>query len=146
MLRNKDLLENLGSPCTRTALIDSVKSLKIIALCIQPCCQASQNIVKEGLTRKVFRNKELAGKTPRLWIPANPFCSDRLRCECAQCHCGFLVARVKVGCHNESNFRCGKCDFAFGRTWIDENGNDSSDLFSVPLCLSGENLRISRST
>jgi hypothetical protein len=65
----------------------------------------SQNIVKEGLTRKIFRNKDLAGRVSD-WAR----CRSRmiLRCKCARFHCALLVARVKVGCHEEYDFGCGK--------------------------------------
>jgi len=58
---------------------------------------AWQNIVKEGLTRKIFWNKDLAHLGPGLSScpPKN------LRCKCARFHCSLSISRVKVGCHKE---------------------------------------------
>ena len=67
---------------------------------------ASQNIVKEGVTRKIFQNKDLAGKVvdPK----TGSYRRTILRCKCARFHCAVLISRVKVGCHKECDFRCGK--------------------------------------
>lgn len=85
-----------------------------------------QNIVKEQLTRKIFRDKDLA----------SPIVSDRmlsvspegLRCECARCHCALLVARVKVVRHIGVNFGVEKLmavllsrAIHLSRAWSDNN-------------------------
>jgi hypothetical protein len=55
-----------------------------------------QSLVKEGVTRKVFRNKELQAWVPaRVWLPV----AGRFAVQCAQCHCAPSVVRVKVVRH-----------------------------------------------
>jgi hypothetical protein len=77
-----------------------------------PRASALQSIVKEGLTRKVFRSKDLAGQDCRSWrISPN----DLLR-ECARVHCALFSPTVKVIGHMEGEFGCGKATESSSRT------------------------------
>src|SRR5438309_8858275 len=67
-----------------------------------------QNIVKEGLTRKVFWNRDLAGSDCRPGLEVSAALT--LRCECARVHCALSTARVKVIRHMEGEWGCGKCE------------------------------------
>src|SRR5438309_6215487 len=65
-----------------------------------------QNIVKEGLTRKVFWNRDLAGPDCRPGLEVSA--AMTLRCECARVHCALSTARVKVIRHMDGEWGCGK--------------------------------------
>jgi hypothetical protein len=62
---------------------------------------SSQNIVKDGITRKIFRNKDLAGRGLGSGFGAQ---SDVLRCNWARCYCALLVVTVKVVRHKGCDF------------------------------------------
>jgi hypothetical protein len=79
-----------------------------------PNC-SPQSIVKEQLTRKVFRNRDLAGSDcgpSSGWLLRAEFWAApggiALRCECARVHCALFMATVKVVRHIEAELDCGK--------------------------------------
>ena len=84
-------------------------------------------VLSKNLTRKVFQKKDLLDGQSRHAVSnvsydvAKPGSSGRpsvnrkiLWCECARYDCALLVASVKVGCHKDGEFGCGKAVRAIG--------------------------------
>ena len=65
-----------------------------------------QTIVKERVTRKVFWNIDLTGRSLSACFGAG--WQNDLRCECARVHCALFMAWVKVIGHMEGEPGCGK--------------------------------------
>jgi len=99
-----------------------------------PRASALQSIVKEGLTRKVFRSKDLAGQDCRSGASLQTICYAK----CARVHCALFSARVKVIGHMDGEFGCGKVTESSSRTSLGRTtGAHGSQEVSVLLRVDG---------
>lgn len=94
------------------------KSFKTSSLLSSTRVRSSQNIVKEGLTRKMSQYKELEGS---IGEPNLMSVQRDLAVQCAPAHCVLLAGRVKVIGHNESGLAVEKIRECWGLVSILRN-------------------------